>query len=104
MRFGGVEVLVETVPVTGTEPTARWGDAEERVLGALDSAQHAIVGLAATASHVMDQLSAHPTAHPAKLEVEFGVGFTAKGNVIFASGEANATLKVKLTYDAPTGT
>jgi hypothetical protein len=58
-----------------------------------------IVGMAVRTVDVIEKLTSS-AARPAKLEVEFGLGFSAKGNVIVASGEANATLKVKLTYDA----
>ncbi|MBE8516017.1 hypothetical protein ILP97_00485 [Amycolatopsis sp. H6(2020)] len=37
------------------------------------------------------------SVHPAKLKVEFVLGFSAKGNVIVAGGSVDATLKVKLT-------
>lgn len=100
MEFDGIEILVETVPVPGTEPTSRLSDAGERVRTAFDSAQDVIVSLAARTAEVVRKLAASEVAHPCKLEVEFGLGFAAKGNVIVASGEANASLKVKLIYDA----
>lgn len=37
---------------------------------------------------------------PDQLEVEFGLSFSAKGNVIVAGTEAGATLKVKMVYHA----
>ena len=40
---------------------------------------------------------------PDQLEVEFGLSFTAKGNVILAGGEAGAVLRVKVVYDARSG-
>jgi hypothetical protein len=47
MRFGGVEVLVQTVKVPGTEQTSRMGDAAAKALDAFDSAREVIVGAAA---------------------------------------------------------
>jgi hypothetical protein len=38
VRIGGVEVLVETVPVAGSEPTSKVGDAGDRVRAALNEA------------------------------------------------------------------
>ncbi|MBB5850270.1 CU044_2847 family protein [Amycolatopsis umgeniensis] len=98
MRFGGVEVLVTTVPVAGTEPTSRLGDAGAKALDAFGRAHEVIVGAAASTVEVLGKLAAEST-RPTKLEVEFGLGFSAKGNVIVAGGSVDATLKVKLTYE-----
>ena len=38
-------------------------------------------------------------ARPDALEVEFGVKFSAKGDIIVAGASGEVTLKVKLTYD-----
>lgn len=98
MRFGGVEVLVATVPVAGTEPTSRLGDAGAKAVDAFGRAHEVIVGAAASAVEVLGKLAAE-AARPDKLEIEFGLGFSAKGNVIVAGGSVDATLKVKLTYE-----
>lgn len=98
MRFGGVEVLVATVPVAGSEPTSRLGDASAKTVDAFGRAHEVIVGAAASAVDVLGKL-AKEAARPDKLEVEFGLGFSAKGNVIVAGGSMDATLKVKLTYE-----
>lgn len=37
---------------------------------------------------------------PDQLEVEFGLSFSAKGNVIVVGGQAGATLRVKVVYEA----
>lgn len=99
MRFGGVDVLVQTVKVPGTEPTSRAGDAAAKVLDAFDRARDVIVGTAASTVEVLAALTSQ-ASRPDKLEVEFGLGFSAKGNVIVASGSVDATLKVKLTYES----
>jgi hypothetical protein len=100
VEIDGVEVLVETVPVAGSEPTSRRGDAGERVRAAFDSVPDVIVSMAARTVEAVRKLAASDAAHPSRLEVEFGIGFAAKGNVVVASGEANASLKVKLIYEA----
>lgn len=100
MRFGDVEVLVATVPVAGTEPTSRLGDAAVKALDALDRAREVILGAAASTVQTLETLKAEAT-RPDKLEIEFGLGFSAKGNVIVAGGSVDATLKVKLTYERP---
>ncbi|WP_410626261.1 CU044_2847 family protein [Amycolatopsis sp. cmx-8-4] len=99
MRFGDVEVLVSTVPVAGTEPTSTLGNAGTKALDALGRAQDAIVGAATSAAQVLGKLASEST-RPDKLEVEFGLGFSAKGNVIITGGSIDATLKVKLTYES----
>jgi hypothetical protein len=47
---------------------------------------------------VLGKLASEST-RPDKLEVEFGLGFSARGNVIITGGSIDATLKVKLTYE-----
>jgi ABC-type molybdate transport system substrate-binding protein len=101
MRFGGVDVLVQTMPVAGTEPTSRMSDAAAKALDAFDRAHDVIVGAAASTVKVLTEL-AEQARQPDKLEVEFGLGFSAKGNVIVAGGSVDATLKVKLTYESKT--
>jgi hypothetical protein len=102
MRFGGVEVLVETVPVAGSEPTSVLGDAGEKALDAFDKAREVIVGAAVSTMGVIETLAAR-AAGPDRFEVEFGIGFSVKGNVIVAGASTDATLKVKLAYDAHSG-
>jgi hypothetical protein len=99
MRVGDVEVLVQTIPVAGTEPTSTLGDASQRVLDAFERAHQVIVGAAASTAKMIDKLGAQG-ARPQQMEVEFGLGFSANGNVIVAGATANATLTVRLLYEA----
>jgi Trypsin-co-occurring domain 1 len=98
MRVGDVEVLVQTIPVAGTEKTST-GDVSRKALDAFRLAQEVIVGAAVSTLGTVGELASR-AARPDKLEVEFGLGFSVKGNVIVVGGQADATLKVKLTYDA----
>ncbi|MEV0248989.1 CU044_2847 family protein [Nocardia sp. NPDC050712] len=99
MRFGDVDVLVETVRATvvGSEPTAAGGPSRG-VVDALERAREVIVAAATSTAHTIQQLGA--ATRPDRVEMEFGLGFSLKGNVIVASGSADATLKVKLVYEA----
>jgi hypothetical protein len=97
MRIGEVDVLVETVPVAGTEPTSGLDAAGDRMLDALERAQATIVAIGLSTVDTIGKLALAATK-PEKVEVEFGLGFSVKGNVIVASGQADATLKVKLVY------
>lgn len=99
MRVGDVEVLVQTIPVAGTEPTSTLGDASQRVLDAFERAHQVIVGAAASTAKMIDKLGAQG-ARPQQMEVEFGLGFSASGNVIVAGASANATLTIRLLYEA----
>jgi hypothetical protein len=98
MRIGNVEVLVETTPVAGTEPTSAVAKAQDRLADAFERAKDTIVAMGESTVDVIGRL-ADGAAHPAKVEVEFGLSFSAKGNVIVAEASAEATLKVKLVYD-----
>jgi hypothetical protein len=94
---GAVEVLVETTPVAGTEPTSRVDSAVEHVGGAFDRAQAALLEIAAATVESVRQAAAR-AARPDQLEIEFGLKFSAKGDVIIAGAAGEATLNVKLTY------
>ncbi|HVE96395.1 MAG TPA: CU044_2847 family protein [Pseudonocardiaceae bacterium] len=65
-------------------------------------AQPAIVEVASSTAEVVETLGQR-ARRPDQLEVEFGLSFTAKGNVIVVGGEAGAALRVKVVYDARQG-
>jgi Trypsin-co-occurring domain 1 len=73
MRVGDVEVLVQTIPVAGSEPTSTLGDASQRVLDAFERAHQVIVGAAGSTAKVINKLGAQGT-RPQQMEVEFGLG------------------------------
>jgi hypothetical protein len=100
IRVGDVEVLVETVLVAGTEPTAgRVGKAVEQAGEAFDRAQDVIVGVAVSTAEMIGKAAAR-AARPDRVEVEFGLKFSATGNVIMGGVTGEAALRVLLSYDA----
>jgi hypothetical protein len=99
MRVGGVELLVETTPVAGTESTSKIGDAAVQVIDAFDRVKDAIVEVAAAIVEVIEQ-TGERAARPDHLEVQFGLKVAANGNVIVAGVSAEATVTVNLVYDA----
>ncbi|MGH3624062.1 MAG: CU044_2847 family protein [Sciscionella sp.] len=99
MRFGDVEVLVEAIPVAGTEPTSALDKAADEVVDVLGRARSAVRSVAESMVGVIHDLAGSRVAKPDKVEVELGLGFSVKGNVIVVSGAAQATLKVTLTYN-----
>lgn len=102
VRVGEVDLLVETVQVAGTEltsGTSRLDSAGERIVDAFTQARAAIVEVTSSTAEIVEKLGQR-ARRPEKLEVEFGLSFSAKGNVIVVSGEAGATLRVKVSYDA----
>ncbi|MEU3643782.1 CU044_2847 family protein [Lentzea sp. NPDC034063] len=100
MRIGDVEVLVEAVGEQWSEDTSALDEAGKRLLDAFAMAREVIVGAAIATAETAGNLAAR-SVRPDKLEVEFGLGYSIKGNVVVVSGHAESTLKVKLTYDAP---
>jgi hypothetical protein len=101
MRVGGVEVLVEVVQVAGSEPTAtRLERVKDRAAEAFERAKDTIVAVATSTLEVAGEL-ARRAAAPQEIEVEFGLKFSAQGNVIVAGGSGEATLTVRLTYAGP---
>ena len=102
MRVGEVDLLVETVPVAGTEPTSALDKVGDRIVDAFAVAQVAIMEVASSTAEVIETLGRR-ARRPDQLEVEFGLSFSAKGNVIVVGGEAGAALRVKVVYDARQG-
>jgi hypothetical protein len=99
MRFGDVDILVQAVTVPGTEPTAVVATVTGQLVDALQHAKAAVHAVASSTADLLRDMAASHVARPDKVEVEFGIGFSVKGNVIVVSGEAEATLKITLTYD-----
>lgn len=102
VRVDGVEVLVETARVVGTEPTSIGDRAQQQVIDAFERAQEAIIAVSTKVAGTVRQLAARG-ARPDKVEVEFGLKFTAKGDVIVASGAGEVALKVIVGYDPRSG-
>jgi hypothetical protein len=102
VRVGDVEVLVETVPPVGSEPTSRVDAAVDRLGEAFVRAQNAIVEIATSTVETIRKTTAR-AARPDQLEVEFGLKFSAKGDVIVAGAAGEATLRVKIVYDRHLG-
>lgn len=102
MRIGEVDLLVEAVSVAATEPTSGLDKVGDRIVDAFAAAQAVIVEVASSTADVIETLGQR-ARRPDQLEVEFGLSFTAKGNVIVASGEAGAVLRMKVVYDAKSG-
>jgi len=99
VRVGQAGLLVETIPVRGSELTSgRLDRASDHALGAVEPAQDAIVDIATSAVQVIEKAAAR-AVRPDRLEIEFGVGFSAQGDVIVATVEGHASLLVRLVYD-----
>jgi hypothetical protein len=92
MRIGDVELLVETSPVAGSEPTSTLSRAQKAVGDAYERAQAAIVAVASSTVDVIGQLSEN-TVRPEQVEVTFGLKFSAQGNVVLAGASGEATSK-----------
>src|SRR5262245_31670769 len=102
MQVGGVELLVETSPVAGTEQTSTLDKAQTAVAEGFDRAQSAIVAVAESTVNTIGQL-AKRSVRPDEVQVAFGLKFSAQGNVIVAGAAGEATLEVTLTYQRGSG-
>ena len=99
VRVGGVVIEAEVAPVAGTEPTSgRVAKAAENVADAFSRAQETIVEVARSTAEMIERAGA--AARPDRVEVEFGLKFSASGGVIMAGVAGEASLKVTLSYDA----
>jgi Trypsin-co-occurring domain 1 len=98
VRVDDVEVLVETARVVGTEQTSAGDRTQQKLVDAFERAQDTIVAVSTKVAATVQRLAA-AGARPDKIEVEFGLKFTAKGDVIVASGSGEVALKVIVGYD-----
>jgi hypothetical protein len=98
VRVGDIEIEVESVPVAGTEATSgRAVKAAGNVLEAFGRAQDAIIEVAKSTAEMIEKAGA--AARPDRVDVEFGLKFSASGGVIMAGVAGEASLKVTLGYD-----
>jgi hypothetical protein len=98
VRVGDTEIEAEAVVEAGTEPTSgAAGRAAANVLGAFGRAQEAIIEVAKSTAQMIEKAGA--AARPDRVEVEFGLKFSASGGVIMAGVAGEASLKVTLGYD-----
>jgi Trypsin-co-occurring domain 1 len=99
VRVGDIDLDVEVTALLGTEATSRASKAAEGVVDAFEQARHAIVEIAASMAEVIEGTAAR-AVRPDHLEIEFGLKISAQGSVIVAGAAAEATLQVKVAYDA----
>jgi hypothetical protein len=94
-----VQLYVETLSQgPGSEPTSgRIEDVGERVVEAFDKAQDAIVGVASKVAGAIEAL-AQRSIGPDELQVDFGLSFTVKGDLVVVGSSAEASLRISLTY------
>ena len=98
VRVGDIEIEVEAVSVAGTEAASgRAARAAGSVLEAFGQAQEAIIEVARSTAQMIEQAGA--AARPDRVDVEFGLKFSASGTVIMAGVAGEASLKVTLGYD-----
>lgn len=98
VRVGDIEIEVEAVTVAGTEATSgRAAKAAGSVLEAFGRAQDAIIEVAKSTAEMIERAGA--AVRPDRVDVEFGLKFSASGGVIMAGVAGEASLKVTLGYD-----
>jgi hypothetical protein len=97
--LGGVEVMVETAAVAGSEHTSKLGDAANRVVDAFAEAEAVIGAVSDRVATIVGNV-AERVSRPASMEVSFGLKFTAQGSVFVASASGEASLLVKVVYEA----
>jgi Trypsin-co-occurring domain 1 len=103
VRLGDVSLVIETIQLPGSEPTAGWRDVTSRVSDAFEKAQEAIVELASKLATTVSNLETSGK-RPDHLALEFGLSFTVEGNLLFVASSADASLKVTISYDRSTRT
>lgn len=98
VRVGDTEIQVEAVVVAGTQPTStKAAKAAGTVLDAFDRAQDTIIQVAKSTAEMINRTGT--AVRPDRVDVEFGLKFTASGGVIMAGVSGEASLTVTLGYD-----
>ncbi len=90
--------MVATVVPPGSQPTSAADKLRGRAVDALKEAGSTIEAVAKGTVETACRLTKAALA-PASIEVEIGIAFTAKGGVIIAGGEVEASIVVHLSYD-----
>ena len=99
VRVGEIEIEAEAVPFPGLDSSSgRVPRSSRHVEDVFDRAQETIVEVARSTARTIER--AGNAARPDRLEVEFGLRFSASGGVILAGIAGEASLKVTMTYDA----
>lgn len=99
VRVGDVELLVEVTPIAGSQQTSRLSDASGRVVDAYQQAQEAIIALSGSVADTVARLG-QQAVRPDRVQVDFGLQFTASGSVFVASTSGQASLQVSIGYDS----
>ena len=98
VKVGNIEIEVEAVSVAGTEAVSgRTARAAGNVLEAFGRAQDVIIEVARSTAEMIEK--AGVAGRPDRVDVEFGLKFSASGGVIMAGVAGEASLKVTLGYD-----
>lgn len=99
VRIGDVDLLVETMPAAGSESTSRLPAPGDRIVDAFDRARDAVVEIASSVGEAVQRLGRR-AVRPERMEVEFGLKFSAQGTVVVAGASSEASLLVRITYPA----
>jgi Trypsin-co-occurring domain 1 len=100
-NVGGLDLLVEAISLPGSEPVSRGGQAE-RVQDLFNRAQAVIEQIAISTAQIRDRVAARAVM-PDKIEIEFGLKFSVQGQIIVASTATEASLAVRISYEASSG-
>lgn len=102
MRVGDLDLLIEVVAVDAPrgyeQLSGRLDRAEQKVVDGFDRAQAAIEAIAKRLAATLDEL-AEQAVRPDRIEVQFGLKFTAGGGVLVAGSSVEASLQVTIGYD-----
>lgn len=101
-EIGGVPVLVEALQVPGTEQTSRAESAAERLQDMFARAQDVIEQITMSVVKSQERIAAR-IHRPDCVQLEFGLKFTAQGQIVVASAATEASLSIKITYGALQG-
>jgi len=91
-----MEVTAAVAP--GSQQTSVTDRAMAQVADSFDRAQRVLEEVAVTTAATIARM-AKRAAKPSKVEVQFGLNVSAKGDIIVAGASGSASLQVKVVYD-----
>lgn len=102
LKAGDLDVLVETSPAAAAPPgpgfSPRVAAPVSKLEDAFAQAENTIAAIASSTVQAIQNAAEH-AARPDRVEVTFGLSFSAEGGVLLAAASGQASLQVTLIYD-----
>jgi hypothetical protein len=97
VKIGDASVLVEVAVIAGSEETS--SGMTDRINAGYEHLETVILQMSESIAETIGKLRDRAAA-PARVDVEFGLKFTAKGTVFVAEASGESAVKILISYDS----